>query len=1181
MHLFKHAVSAVALIAGGIYWSSAHAVTFTVDTLSAGLADANAGDGVCQTATPGECSLRAALEEANALPVAVPGVDDAVIVFDAALNGDIEPNAGAQLMFTTTLGSTVINDYLGFGAFYHVNALRPVTIDFDNRVGIIQANDLEYAAFFIQSNDVVIQNFRNADRRDIVAGTIGGFGDSSGITGGASAFVIGGSRVTLRNGQSSEPSVDSMESCVSLIDGASDILIEDYYCRRSGAFGLYVDERATVSNIVLNRFEASEGRRFGDVWIEFGEGGELGAKTVVNGLTITDSEFRSAAINYTVGLRENSVIEDFSVTGSRFLGSNAPSIYAYPTSALGAVNVENNSATDTGFFFGTDVNVAHTGLVGISDNVLTGNLSDAIFLQSPTSGTVIENNQILNQRSSSLVAGVRIASGASGTNNVIRNNVFDQASPVTEPAAPVNRFAVWMRANPSGAGGGGAGGGGSTGWSVVNNTIRNILGSDFGPIYNDGDGDTLISGNTFGEGTRGAVPPDPAPENDDSFFVVNADQFSNFKIQTWRPTGAVFSGLTIRATFAPVNPPRAGNNAPVNPVFIDAYYTATDKAETYLGRIPGTHSDEVTFVFTSTAAGGGIRAQVTEDVNGNGIFDSGDRSSQYSGATELVMGLDAGADDDMDGLPNGAECTINALGIPLLCQDSDLDGTADYLDSDDDNDGIPTRVECPNGSPCVNTDGDLFPNHLDLDSDADGLSDSKECPSQECRDTDGDGAANYVDTDSDGDGQSDAIECPLGLLTCRDADANGVEDYLERPEPIVVRGTGGGSFGHWALLALGGLALLRRRAALFAGLLGLVSAFGVQAADDESWTSRFYVGAKVGALFTDFDKGDLTRTLQDAGYDVQAESDDSDKLGYGLWLGYGLNSALGLELSYTTGADERVKYSGSTVSDLQGVLDKASPHLEGYGDSYLLRLRYHHALSDRWFLSPHIGAGITQTRESVKSGNRRARLEEESFTWALGAGLHYALTPDWSIGAGADYYASSSDNAYSMISGIVEWRFPRALRENVQPIPALQPEPVEVVPLATMPAPETETAPETAPSVQRIDLRGVNFETNSDQLTQESRQILDGAAASLQSAMLQAPQLQVQVAGHTDNVGSSAHNQRLSQARAHAVANYLSAHGVDGTRLSAVGYGDSQAIALNDTAEGRALNRRVELKMQE
>lgn len=604
MHPFERAVRAAVLIAGIGGWSAAHAVTttYTVNTLAAGAADANVGDGLCETPTPGECSLRAALEEINAAP-ASPG-DDFAVVFDASLAGDIQPTASAQRMITTALGSTVINDYLGQGAFYHVNALRPVVIDFENRIGVVQQNDLEHAAFFIESDDVVIENFQNDAKRDLVGGD---FANVAGIMGGASAFVIGGARVTIRNGLSSDQATDAMEACISLIDGASDILVEDYYCRGAALFGVYVDERATVSGIQVNRFETQDGVRFGDIWVEFGQAGAAGAKTIVNGLTITDSEFRSSAIDYTIGIREDSIVDALSITGSRFLGSNAPGLYAFPTSSLGTVTVENNVSTDTGFFVGTDVNVTHTGPLAIRNNTLSGNLSDAVFLQSSTSGTVIEGNQFLNQRGAGLVAGIRIATGASGTDNVIQNNLFDQASPVTDPPAPVNRFAIWMRANPNGVGGSG-----DSGWSILTNTVRNIFGADFGPIFNDGDNNTRIVGNTFGDGTRGAMSPDPAPENDDSFFVVNSDSFSNGKIQTWRPTGAVFSGTTIRATFAPVDPPRPGNAAPTTPVFIDAYYTATDKAETYLGRIPGTHTSEVTFEFTSTATSGAVRAQVTD-----------------------------------------------------------------------------------------------------------------------------------------------------------------------------------------------------------------------------------------------------------------------------------------------------------------------------------------------------------------------------------------------------------------------------------------------------------------------------------------------------------------------------------------------------------------------------------------
>lgn len=67
------------------------------------------------------------------------------------------------------------------------------------------------------------------------------------------------------------------------------------------------------------------------------------------------------------------------------------------------------------------------------------------------------------------------------------------------------------------------------------------------------------------------------------------------------------------------------------------------------------------------------------------------------------------------------------------------------------------------------------------------------------------------------------------------------------------------------------------------------------------------------------------------------------------------------------------------------------------------------------------------------------------------------------------------------------------------------------------------------------------------------------------------------LAGHTDNTGSAAHNLQLSQQRAQAVADYLMARNVDSVRFSVEGYGMSQPIASNDTAEGRGQNRRVEV----
>lgn len=71
----------------------------------------------------------------------------------------------------------------------------------------------------------------------------------------------------------------------------------------------------------------------------------------------------------------------------------------------------------------------------------------------------------------------------------------------------------------------------------------------------------------------------------------------------------------------------------------------------------------------------------------------------------------------------------------------------------------------------------------------------------------------------------------------------------------------------------------------------------------------------------------------------------------------------------------------------------------------------------------------------------------------------------------------------------------------------------------------------------------------------------------------------VDVNGHTDSSGDDSYNFGLSQRRALSVANYLNGQGVDGRRFSVVGFGESQPIASNATADGRAANRRVEIQL--
>ena len=105
-------------------------------------------------------------------------------------------------------------------------------------------------------------------------------------------------------------------------------------------------------------------------------------------------------------------------------------------------------------------------------------------------------------------------------------------------------------------------------------------------------------------------------------------------------------------------------------------------------------------------------------------------------------------------------------------------------------------------------------------------------------------------------------------------------------------------------------------------------------------------------------------------------------------------------------------------------------------------------------------------------------------------------------------------------------------------------------------------------------LRGVTFETGKSALKPESYTVLDIVAASLVAN----PDIRIEIAGHTDNTGSSATNERLSQSRAEAVRAYLASKGVGPERMVAKGYGPSVPVAPNTTAAGRAQNRRVELR---
>jgi OOP family OmpA-OmpF porin len=133
-----------------------------------------------------------------------------------------------------------------------------------------------------------------------------------------------------------------------------------------------------------------------------------------------------------------------------------------------------------------------------------------------------------------------------------------------------------------------------------------------------------------------------------------------------------------------------------------------------------------------------------------------------------------------------------------------------------------------------------------------------------------------------------------------------------------------------------------------------------------------------------------------------------------------------------------------------------------------------------------------------------------------------------------------------------------------------QPEPVEVVAVET-PKPVTTV-------VEKITLSGnLLFDFDSSDLTEEAKTVIDERIYSIRSQGEAKLTSIMKIEGHTDSTGPEAYNQKLSERRAQAVAEYIMAntHRISADDMQVIGMGESDPVASNDTRDGRAQNRRV------
>jgi outer membrane protein OmpA-like peptidoglycan-associated protein len=245
---------------------------------------------------------------------------------------------------------------------------------------------------------------------------------------------------------------------------------------------------------------------------------------------------------------------------------------------------------------------------------------------------------------------------------------------------------------------------------------------------------------------------------------------------------------------------------------------------------------------------------------------------------------------------------------------------------------------------------------------------------------------------------------------------------------------------------------------------------------------------------------------------------------------------------------------------------------------------------------PYLGAGLGYARPTVSHlGAADYNGFDNRFAYQAGAGFGFDLTRNLTASLDYRFLRTDHDNIelagatgttrYQAQSAMVGLRYSfgaaPVMVASIAPIPP--PVYVPPSPPAYTPPPALVCHPPAGFKVdanchiiqQSVIVRAVDFEFNSAQLTGPARQTLDDVAA----ALVAQPELNVEIQGHTDSIGSAAYNLKLSQKRADSVKAYLISKSVNGSNLKTHGFGKTKPIASNDSDEGRTQNRRVEFEV--
>jgi len=338
-------------------------------------------------------------------------------------------------------------------------------------------------------------------------------------------------------------------------------------------------------------------------------------------------------------------------------------------------------------------------------------------------------------------------------------------------------------------------------------------------------------------------------------------------------------------------------------------------------------------------------------------------------------------------------------------------------------------------------------------------------------------------------------------------------------------------------------------------------------AQEFSNNTGMYIGISAGEAKTHIDQARISQGLLGAGLTTDSFTEDRRDTGYKAFVGFPLHPNWAVEAGYFDLGRFGFTANTTPAGSLTGTARIKGLNLDLVGTL---------PITARWSLLGRVGAAHAQTKDNFSGSGAVSVIDPSPSKWETnykyGFGTQYAFTPALSFRLEAERYrindAVGGRGNVDLVSLGLVYRFggapvkaQTAYTPPAAPAPAAEP----VIAQAPVPAPVAPPAPAPKPWV-KVKLEADSlFGFDQDSLQADGKQALDKLIMELQSVNIES----IQITGHTDRLGSTAYNDKLSTRRAEAVQNYLvQVGGMAASKITATGAGETRPETKPDECKG-------------